>query len=568
MAYVEPSGIIQLMKGVNLDNRYGHTIYFENVSAQNTYFSSKVTHTFEKQSYTRHNSNVVRVKVATDAVADCTYMRFQNKNNGKWYYAFINYVDYINENVTAITFEIDVMQTWFFQTGHDIKPCYVDREHVNDDTFGIYHAPETPKTDELHYNKIGSTGWFDYYSLIIQTSQSPQAGYYYDNGTFSGCNITHIPNIDSEQLAEQAAQILETMLGGSWDKNVQSANVVDMYNFPSVFADRDATQNVKDYNLSKPSTFTYANGNYTPKNNRLFSNPYCLLLVTDLMGENSLYEWEQFNNPSSITFTFRGNPNGGGSIMCYPRNYAGVDHNYDSAILMKNFPKVAYSYDAYEAWVASGGLTKMSRELNLVQMQGVARKYENIGADLGIVKSGVSTVGEGLKTLVTGGANFTGFVGSAAGTAQTIANATAGNISREVAQKEAENNLIYEFKDAQYQPDIVFGQISSDLGVSQRILDFNFLSVYPKKDEAIRIDDFFSTYGYSIKEVKQPNLTGRKHWNFLKTRGAVIGGNMPSSSRRAIADIIDGGIFFWKNGDEIGNFRVEVTNGSINNPIL
>ena len=134
--------------------------------------------------------------------------------------------------------------------------------------------------------------------------------------------------------------------------------------------------------------------------------------------------------------------------------------------------------------------------------------------------------------------------------------------------QEAKNKISYEFKDAHYAPNIVFGEMSTDIATSHRILDVNFIAMYPKKDEAIRIDDFFSTYGYSIKEVKTPTLTGRKHWNFLKTKGAVIGGDMPSTSRAAIADIIDGGIFFWKDGDEIGNFRVEITDGSINNPIV
>lgn len=569
MAYVVPSGIIQLMKGVRLDNRYAHTIYFANTTAQNTYFTSKVTHTFSAQSYTRHNNNVVRIKVAADSVMDCTYMRFQNHSNGKWYYAFINYVNYINENVTEIMFEIDVMQTWFFQTGHDIKPCFVDREHVSDDTFGIYHAPETPKTEEYTYNWIKCTEWFDFYYVIIQTSQSPQEGHYYDNGMFIGCNSVHIPNINSESVAESCAQYLEDMLGGSWDKNEQSAYVIDMYAFPQHFSSKTAADNIDHLYLAKPTKFDYKDGtSYTPKNNRLFSNPYCSLLVTDYRGDNALYEWEMFNDPTNIQFTFRGNPNGGGSISCYPRDYAGLDNNFDSGLLVTDFPKIAYSYDAYEAWVAGGGLSRLQTSTKLVKMQGLAKTAQDIGEQFGVIKATAGATQSLVDAALSAGTKIPSAVGSTAGAIQSMANSYANVVNRNVQQQEAVNNLVYEFKDAQYNPDIVYGQVGGDIAMANRIFDFNFISMFPKKDEAIRIDDFFSTYGYSIKQVKQPNITGRKHWNFLKTKGAVIGGDMPATSRQAISDIIDGGIFFWKNGDEIGDFRVEITNGSINNPIV
>ena len=567
MAYVVPSGIIQLMKGVHLDNRYAHTIYFENETAQNTYFTSKVTHTFNAQSYTRHNSDVVRLKIAADSVADCTYLRFQNKNNGKWYYAFINYVDYINENVTAITFEIDVMQTWFFQTGHNIKPCFVDREHVSVDTFGIYHAPETPKTDEYVYNWIKDTQLFDNYDLVVQTSQAPLSGYYLDNNSYVGCKTLRLP-CRTEQEAEDAATFIENALGGSWDKNEQSAYMVDMYDFPTAFDDFDIANNVYDVTLSKPTSFTYGQDTYTPKNKRLFSSPYSLLILTDYIGDNCSYEWEQFSDPSSIRFTLRGNILGGGTVICYPRNYAGLDNGFDYGIMINNFPKRAYSYDAYSAWVASGGQTKLENESKIVQMRGMARTLETVGDLMNVATKSMNVLSAAEKTIASGGLTAPSLVGQIYSTAGAAANAGASYINREATQKEAENNLVYQFNDAKYAPDVVYGSISSDIAISHRILDCNFISMFPKKDEAIRIDDFFSTYGYSIKEVKTPTITGRKHWNFLKTKGAVIGGNMPSSSRQAIADIIDGGIFFWKNGDEIGNFRVEVTEGSINNPIL
>lgn len=568
MAYVQPSGTIQLIKGVNIDNRYAHTIYFASESAQNTFFTSKVAFTFSNQYYTRHNENTIRIKTLCDAVADCTYLRFQNRPNGKWYYAFINSVNYINENVTEIIYEIDVMQTWFIQTGCDIKPCFVDREHVSDDTFGIYHAPDTPATDEYVYHYFQNTQLFTDYDVNVQISTGTESGMAFDNNSYMGCRMFRLD--ENASTADAITTFIQTALGGSWDKNQQSANIVDLYSFPSEFNHATVADNTKTLDsFAHPTTFYYAdNSSYTPKNKRLLAAPYCYLFVTDFKGENSLYQWEQFTDPSNILFRIIGNPLGGGSILAFPLNYAGELSNYDSGLFVNNFPKRAFSYDAYSAWVAAGGMTRLKEQQTLVNMQGVARGMETVGDMFSVSKTAISAAGTTAAAMATGGLATPVAAYMAADAGQKISQASANAINRQVAQREAQNNINYTFKDAKYAPDIVMGNISSDIPTSSRFFDFNFHHMYPRKDEAIRIDDFFSTFGYSIKEVKTPRITGRKHWNFIKTMGAVIGGDMPSTSKQAIADIFDSGIFFWKNGNEVGNFRVEVTNGSINNPIV
>lgn len=579
MAYVVPSGTIQLMRGVRLDNRYAHTIYFENETDQNTWFTSKVAYTFNNQYYTRHNANTVRLKAACDNIANCTYMRFQNRSGGKWYYAFINYVNYINENVTEIIFEIDVMQTWFFQTGHNIRPCYVDREHVSADTFGIYHAPDTPRTEEYVYKFIQDTanndypnGLFHKMAIIYATTEEPDPAYAYNNNAFTGCRY-HIlddeTTLSDPNLADDYIALIETSLGGSWDKNVQSADMVDFFTFPYAFCHPQIEDNIHMVTFNQPSNFTYSDGTtYTPKNKKLLASPYSFLYATDWKGENAMYLWENFRSQSGIQFTLRGNYMGGGSIVVYPNYYSGMDSAMDAGFLINNFPKRSFNYDAYQAWIAGGGLTRLNNKSEIVGLQGIARIAESTGDFFGVVKQGANTTLAVEAAMATGGIATPLAVREAAAVTQELAYSAAKGVNRYAEQKEAQYNLTYEFNDAKYAPNILTGQDSPDIMTSHRLLDVYFFNFFPRKDEAIRIDDFFSTYGYSVKEVKTPTITGRKHWNFLKTKGCVVSGNMPSTSRQAIEDIIDSGIFFWKDGDEIGNFRVEVTNGSINNPIV
>ena len=61
MAYVLPNGTIQIGTINGLDNRYMHTIYFANESAQNTFMSGKLTKTFNKTSYLRMGAGAIKI---------------------------------------------------------------------------------------------------------------------------------------------------------------------------------------------------------------------------------------------------------------------------------------------------------------------------------------------------------------------------------------------------------------------------------------------------------------------------------------------------------------------------
>ena len=39
---------------------------------------------------------------------------------------------------------------------------------------------------------------------------------------------------------------------------------------------------------------------YVPKNNKLFTYPYCFLYVTNLMGNSATYKYEYFNSANCV----------------------------------------------------------------------------------------------------------------------------------------------------------------------------------------------------------------------------------------------------------------------------
>lgn len=578
MAYVQPNSVIQLFRGINLDNRYMHTIYFASESAQNTWFTSKVSLTFQAQSYVRYTRNSIKLKADTTDIMDCTYLRFKNDRSvDKWFYAFINSVEYLNENTCLVTYEIDVMQTWFVQNGA-IRPSYVLRQHVNDDTFGINLEAEPVGSDiydcdAINYSSVDGA-LFGNYSLVINTTQNPLdtqhggSGNYLNNGLYNGTNMIVTDSSDSNALFNMTGA-LQTLLEGSWTSGARPVEIVDMFTFPTKYSNLSVSDNTHKLSVTHAGSFD----GYVPKNKKLFGYPFSYLQATTKDGNGATYRWEYFDGMlatnNTVDFTSYGNPIGGGSIICYPDRYNGITENIDAKLAITNFPKNPFNYDAYEAWVAAGGAVRLEREEALTNVRGVTALAKGaFNAILGSGAGGVSQAGISAVNLHNQdgiqAANFAGLTGGVNRVAQGAAN----YVETVVDVVEAKNKIAYQWSDAQYQPNQIVGSATPNLSVAQRTLDFYFFNVHVRKDEALRIDDFLSAFGYAINKVENVNITGRQYWNFVQTQGAVITGNMPASSKEAIARIFDGGITFWHNGDQIGNYRQSVSSGSINNPIV
>ena len=142
MGTIAPNSTVYLLRGVPLDNTYQNTIFFASAQVQQNYFLATSSPYYNYSpifinllSYQRVKEGVLRINRSADSIYNYNYMMFQNTTqNAKWFYAFILYVEYINEQVCNVYYEIDVMQTWLFEA--NLLPSYVEREHVSSDGFG------------------------------------------------------------------------------------------------------------------------------------------------------------------------------------------------------------------------------------------------------------------------------------------------------------------------------------------------------------------------------------------------------------------------------------------------
>lgn len=90
----------------------GNQLDFASAAAQRAYFSSLPGRNFVDFTYQRKD-NVIRIPDLAENLYQYNYVMYQNFA-GKWIYAFITRIEFINQNCTHVYIKTDVFQTWQF----------------------------------------------------------------------------------------------------------------------------------------------------------------------------------------------------------------------------------------------------------------------------------------------------------------------------------------------------------------------------------------------------------------------------------------------------------------------
>jgi hypothetical protein len=171
-----PNTVVKILKGIELDRDLENTYRFASLSAQQNFFSSpkRVKFSLENLQYLRTGENSIKVEKDTASLYDCNYLMFQNtgyrdaSGRTRWFYAFIDRVDYVNEATSEIFYTIDPMQTWLFD--FKFADCMIEREHVRDDTIGANIVAE-PVTAGQYIKVIEASQPFNSYRAMLVLSK-------------------------------------------------------------------------------------------------------------------------------------------------------------------------------------------------------------------------------------------------------------------------------------------------------------------------------------------------------------------------------------------------------------
>lgn len=492
-----PGSVIKILRDVPLDNTYKDTLTFGSKADQTAYFSAKAKFTYSNTTYQRINTTV-KVQFTVDDLYDCNYIMFQNSNYGtKWFYAFIVNYEYINANTTEIQFEIDAMQTWAFD--YTVHPSFVSREHIQVDSIGANLVPENLETGEYVVNGYTSGGVSGNNWIIVGFSDDLVGGAN-PSGVVTGIyQATNYYGFSKGNAKALNSLIDQYSLAGKGDA------IVCVFMYPKAFIPNASDggpirASANPTELTATGPVRSLNG-YTPRNNKLWTYPYCFMEGSTNSGSATIYRYEYFNG---LQFSIMGTVEPAATAVCVPRNYKGLNYNWDETIQLTGWPMCSWKNRTYENWIAQHSAT---------------RQVQALGA-VGKIASGALTM------------NPNGIVGGL----EQIANLAASVTDHAVI------------------PDSARGNAGGGSALAAfNVLDFYFYSKSITAQFAQRIDQFFDMFGYQTNLVKIPNITGRASWNFVQTVDAKITGSIPVPMMSTIKANFNRGITFW-HGDWVGDY--------------
>ena len=569
--YIEPNTSIYILKGVPLDPTYDHTIYWSYPTDQVSYFLGKAKHTLTRQMYQRSNRGSMRIKKKAEELYDCNYLMFQNTAFGnKWFFAFITSVNYINNEVSEVNYQIDVMQTYHFD--YVLKPCFVEREHSETDNIGDNLVPENIDIGDLVnsnsyayipdiFLNLDLVYWLSKDALVRPKGYAdpltasvggyrPKIFPYLRNGVFQTQSVSDAVDWYYNAISSTAdvVSIVPSYWVENWNNGYGSDGDPSQYNRNEVLAEIPI-----GYSMPKSD-------NTTIKNNKCFTYPYYFLYATNSQGTNQSYklEWlgssvhEQGGNLYA-TFAVKGEVAPNCTVIFTPMAYLNSVEMltvFDFSISTTFNIFVSVNEDIFKIWLGQRASSAMlpaafagQQMIEVGQARGSrgakhfkqsAKHFENepkhfannnpewLNDTDSILGNGgwgavIGMLSSGLDTLLNGHGGLPGNQGS-------------------------------------------FSLLTSPVGNVPCGIEFSIKHLSP--EYATIVDGYFTRYGYACHKLKIPNRNSRPEFNFVKTVDCLIeasdlnGYGMPADDEATICDIYNNGITFWKNPAHIGDYTV------------
>ena len=464
--------------------------------------------------------------------------------NNKRYYIFIDKVEWkSNLNTVILHYSYDYWQTYCYQI--TLKDSFVEREHVENDTFGKYIIDEGLPVDEY----------------VIQSSEvldGNNDGMYFCitlSDTRDAVSLTHsnpkpIPSTCKPSRFEQSTAIifsddLETV--SYFIDLLTSRNKLDgvsgMYSVPKSAIpskiqkqgyDWDTGEDMIKYvginndlptmlewDLSKPSTID----GYTPINKKCFTYPYCFANITNNNGSSLYGQFELADDKATVKFRYYFPCIEGNTSFGYLASYDGVSKNFDKSIQGQTNIELPYVTNTFSAYLSAN-------------QNSIANQYSTIDRNekASIVKAGVNGAVGLVGNIATG--NVMGVVSSALGTAEGIGDTMLSSYN----QRQAIDSSL---KDQESKANVSHGAYTGVGNIICGQIGFKGQLITVTAENIKMIDDYFSMFGYKVNTIKVPQFNSRPYWNYIKTSGINMIGNVPQDALSVIKQMFDNGVTMW-----------------------
>lgn len=464
----------------------------------------------------------IRVESQYNACLECNYLSFVNQQEGvpnRTFYAYITSVKYVNVNTVEFEYEIDWIQSYLFD--FDIGASLVEREHVNDDVQGKYVLEEGIEFGEYQVDRQVYMDFNPAVVVNVLTEEFTES--YPDNMYIPGKTRVYDINNATDKIGLhnviQANNATPERLTSLF-MGVREMQPSDPDNPASTFFHR--TMEVSEDKQFLPFAGA-ASDTYVPQNNKMLCYPYKCLTGDNYNGSVNQYRWECFNTPGLAQFAVEGSAMPKPAMQFFPIDYrkttpsSTMRNTYEQeGLWYENFPAVNYVTDTFKAWVSQYG-TSFAVE-----------NAASIGMNVVGMAANIAT-GNVLGAAVMG----------------------AGAVSKGVgAMQEYNDHKLHSLQSHG-------GVSTAGLAYARDSVGFRLTAYSIRQEDAKRIDKYFTRYGYRVERVKQPNIRGRRYFNYVRCVDPIVSGNIAVDAKLQLETALSQGTTFWHvnsiGGDYISN---------------
>ena len=538
---------IIICRNIKLDKDYKNVLSYTE-SEMLTLCRQNAVASASDYSFIRKERGYIKTSFSYTDALKCNYLAFQNKDySNKWFFAFIDDIEYLSDGTCAINYTVDIFSTWWDYWVQE--PCLVLREHVLSDNIGEHTYPENLEHGPYMCNSYTEVGGYDVeqcYRVVattwLPTNTPGLTPTQYYGGVFSGVYMIAFPtNTDATNFLlaidglGRASSIVAVFMAPAnlcvpntpfqadlkSKANNMNGTVVDKtYHIEALFIGNNNGV-MSDYGDITVSINNTLNG-YTPKNKKLYSWPYNYLLVTNHVGSNAEFHYEDFIGNSPI-FNLIGVLSVGCSIKLYPKNYNLIaDDNtthpgFNSGILAAKFPICSYKSDSFVNWMTQ---------------QSVNRTMAKVGAAARIIAMTQQELG--------------------------------GDDTQYASLFRQQANYVSEvYEHSLVAPQAMGSLNAAEVTFARNEQNFGFYKMSIKSEYARKIDAYFNKFGYQVNEIKLAEQITRPYWNFVQIGpyeniGYPNNNNVsvPANDMENINKIYRSGVTIWHDHDALGNYNL------------
>lgn len=576
-----------LIRGCELDSEHtnlliplGSTTARANYFLDNTRYPDKTHYT--NLSYIRPERGIIRVNGAiTASDYNSNYVMFRNQSHeNKWFYGFVNRVEYVSDNAFEIKFELDYENTYMEQL--TLQASHIIRAHQDTDNFGdnLEAEPFSPIIKNIRGLTIGGND--DEMSYYLYAKKPPiaddlllNAAYAFNNATkkTNGRGFIVVRGDDNNYMLDMAnnsnaAYSISCRTGTYyfWKMTRTGADnfLAKVYDYinngyvdsilavgicPNVAANWDpethqatsfvGSQVISETYLALPNNVD----GYIPHNKKCLTSQYNYI---EMEGENidPLYYEYSTNGDHGIEITYAGAMQGGSPIaFATTKNYDqyGNDNanHWDgirNGMQNENSPSLRnqhrVTFTQYPTFAIVG--SAFNQYWNFQTLGNTIRGSVGILGNLGSLGGGSTQSAasqQGTSSASKGGA--LGKAGAAMAL-QIGANLVAGYQPTTAPTGGASN------------PSIEFLTYGSGIKIILKQCVYNQIE---------KIDSFFDRYGYAINKVAIPNINARQYFTYIQLQDPDLEGDMPEEAKQAFKSTLTRGATFFNTNGRIGVYR-------------